>query len=128
MYHILKYTHLTFVLLAVVLFVVLFFWLKTGHVNAQKEIFKKVLKHTHFTIFLLGALLMWLTQVNPFHESGFLVLEKIGAFGAYLLMVSVALNRDKNKGMQTLAFLGAFGWLAYIAKLAISKQAILLIG
>lgn len=128
MYSILKHSHLTFVLLAVVLFVVLFYWMKTDHINAQKSIFKKILKHIHFTILLLGALLMWLMQINPFSEPGFWLLEKIGAFGAYIMMVSVALNSNKSKGMQTLAFLGAFGWLAYIAKLALSKQAILLIG
>lgn len=128
MYTVLKQSHLTLVLLAVVLFVVLFYWMKTDHINAQKSIFKKILKHTHLTILLLGALLMWQMQVNPFSETSFWVLEKIGAFGAYIMMVSIALNSDKSKGMQTLAFLGAFGWLAYIGKLAISKQAILLIG
>ena len=128
MYSFLKHTHLTFILLAVLLFIVSFYWQKTGHKNAQKVIFKKILLHTHFTILLLGLILMWFVQINPFDNHGFWLIEKIGAFVAYLVMVSVALDKSKRKGMQFLAFIGAFGWLAYIGKLAISKQAILLVG
>jgi len=128
MYSFLKHTHLTFILLAVLLFILSFYWQKTGHKNAQKVIFKKILLHTHLTILLLGLILMWFLQINPFANDGFWLLEKIGAFVAYIVIVSVALDESKRKGMQFLAFIGAFGWLAYIAKLAISKQAILLIG
>ncbi|MFT6986443.1 MAG: putative membrane protein SirB2 [Psychromonas sp.] len=128
MYNFLKHTHLTFILLAVLLFIVSFYWLKTGHKNAQKVIFKKVLLHMHLTILLLGLLLVWLLQLNPFESHGFWLLEKIGAFIAYIVMVSVALDERKRKGMQLLAFIGAFGWLAYIGNLAISKQAIILLG
>lgn len=128
MYSLLKHTHLTFVLLAVVLFIVSFYWLKTGHRNAQKVIYKKILLHIHLTILLLGLLLIWVLQINPFAEYGLWVIEKLGAFAAYIVMVSVALNEKSRKGMQFLAFIGAFGWLAYIAQLAISKQAILLVG
>lgn len=117
-----------FILLAVLLFIVSFYWLKTGHKNAQKVIFKKVLLHTHLTILLLGLSLVWLLQLNPFAAHGFWLLEKIGAFIAYIVMVSVALDESKRKGIQLLAFIGAFGWLAYIGKLAVSKHAILLIG
>lgn len=128
MYHFLKHTHLTFILLAVALFIVSFYWLKTGHKNAQKVIFKKILLHTHLTILLLGLALIWIMQLNPFAAHGFWLLEKIAAFIAYIVMVSVALDASKRNGVQLLAFLGAFGWLAFIAKLAVSKQAILLIG
>lgn len=128
MYSFVKHTHLTFILLAVLLFIMRFYWLKTDHKNAQKMIFKKLLLHTHITILLLGLLLMWLLHINPFADHGFWLLEKMGAFIAYILMVSVALNESKKSGMQFLAFLGAFGWLAYIANLAMTKQALLLIG
>ena len=124
----LKYTHLTFVLVAVVLFIVSFYWLQTGHNNAHKAVFKKLLLHTHLTILLFGLLLMWVEQINPFAEHGLWLIEKLGAFIAYLVMVFAALNKEKRRGMQFLAFIGAFGWLAYIATLAIGKQAILLVG
>ena len=124
----LKYTHLLFVLVAVSVFILSFYWQKTGHKNAQKKIFKKLLLHTHLTILLFGLLLTWVEQINPFTGQGLWVIEKLGAFIAYIVMVSAALDENKRSGMQVLAFIGAFGWLAYIVKLAISQQAILLVG
>ena len=124
----LKHTHFTFILAALLLFILSFYWQKTGHKNAQKVIFKKILLHTHLAILLLGLMLMWFLQINPFAAYGFWLLEKIGAFVAYLVMVFVALDERKHNAMQFLAFIGAFAWIAYIANLAISKQAILLIG
>jgi len=128
MYSFLKHTHLTLILIAVILFVVNFYWLKTGHKNAQKAVFTKAMTHTHIAIILLGCSLLWLLQLNPFAEYGYWVLEKILAFGAYIAMVKSALNPNKPTKLQMISFLGAFGWLAYIGKLAMTKQAILLIG
>jgi uncharacterized membrane protein SirB2 len=128
MYGFLKHTHLTLILIAVVLFVVNFYWLKTGHKNAHKAIFQKILLHTHLSIILLGAALMWLLAINPFAEHNYWLLEKIIAFGAYIAMVKNSLNANKSTKLQAISFIGAFGWLAYIANLAITKQAILLIG
>lgn len=128
MYSILKHTHLTLILIAVILFVVNFYWLKTGHKNAQKVIYQKALLHTHLAVVLLGASLLWLLQINPFAEHSYWALEKIIAFGAYIAMVKSALNENKGTKMQVLSFLGAFGWLTYIGKLALTKQAILLVG
>ncbi|PKF60357.1 hypothetical protein CW745_15550 [Psychromonas sp. psych-6C06] len=128
MYGFLKHAHLTFILIAVVLFILNFYWLKTGHKNAQKAVFQKILLHTHLTIILLGALLLWFLHINPFNEHGYWALEKIIAFGAYIAMVKSALSPNKATKLQVISFLGAFGWLAYIGKLAMTKQAILLVG
>ncbi|WP_299663189.1 SirB2 family protein [uncultured Psychromonas sp.] len=128
MYSILKHTHMTFILLAIVIFILRFFWLKSGHENAQKAVYKKIHLHTHLTIIVLGLALMGLLHFNPFVESGYWLLEKLIAFVAYFAMVQVALNEKTKKHIQWLAFIGAFGWLAYIAKLAFTKQAILLVG
>jgi uncharacterized membrane protein SirB2 len=128
MYGILKHTHMTLILVAVLLFIVNFYWLKTGHKNAQKPVFKKILTHIHLTILLLGAGLIWLLQINPFAETGYWLLEKVIAFVFYLIMVKSALTENKPSKMQLISFIGALGWLAYIVKLAISKQAILLVG
>lgn len=119
---------MTLILIAVVLFIVNFYWLKTDHKNAQKPVFKKILLHTHLTIFLLGAGLVWLLQINPFAETGYWLLEKLVAFVFYLIMVKSALSDNKPPKMQLISFIGALGWLAYIVKLALSKQAILLVG
>jgi len=128
MYGFLKHTHLTLILIALVLFLLNFYWLKTGHKNAQKPVFQKILLHTHLTILLFGGLLIWFLQINPFAEHGYWVLEKFIAFVAYILMVKSALTANKATKLQVISFLGALGWLAYIAKLAMTKQAILLVG
>ena len=128
MYSILKNTHLTLILIAVVLFILSFYWMKSGHKNAQKPIFKKILLHTHLTIIVLGIALMGVLQINPFESSNFWLLEKIVAVVGYLILVSVALNQKTRKGMQFLAFAGALGWVFYIGQLAFTKQALILAG
>lgn len=127
-YNILKHAHLLFVAVAVVMFILRFYWLKTGHSHFQKPVFKKIHLHSHYAIILLGAILMVYLGFNPVAESGYWLLEKILAFVAYLVMVSSALNIEKRKHIQWLTFFGSFGWLLYIAKLAVTKQAILLVG
>lgn len=128
MYITLKSLHLIFILLAIGMFILNFYWLKSGHENAQKAIYKKVFKHSHITAIALGFALAGLLRFNMFAESGFWLLEKLLAFVAYYIMAKAALN-DKNRShIQWVTFIGAFGWLAYIASLAVTKQAILIAG
>jgi len=119
---------MTFILLAIIVFVLRFYWLKSGHQNAQKPLFKKIHLHTHLAIMLLGVVLMLMVPWNPFALGGYWLSEKLIAFVAYFIMVQVSLNEQTKSHIQWLAFIGAFGWLAYIAKLAFTKQAILLVG
>jgi uncharacterized membrane protein SirB2 len=77
---------------------------------------------------LLGVVMAAFLQVNPFAESGYWLLEKILAFVVYLVMVHISLNEKTRPHMQWLTFVGAFGWLFLIAKVAFTKQAILLVG
>lgn len=128
MYSFLKHTHLTLILIAIVLFILCFYWIVTDHKNAQKVIFKKILLHTHLTIALLGLGLMGVLQINPFESQNYWLIEKIGAFIGYLILVSVALNEKTRKGMRFFAFVGAFGWIVYIGQLVFSKQAMILLG
>lgn len=110
------------------MFVVRFYGLKTSNVRLQKPLFSKIHLHSHYAILLSGAILMFYMGFNPLSEHGYWLLEKILAFAAYLLLVSSALNSKKRKPIQWLSFFGAFGWLIYIAKLAMTKQAILFVG
>jgi len=128
MYGILKHAHLTLILIAVVLFVLCFYWMESGHKNAQKVIFKKILLHTHLTIIVIGLALAGFLQINPFESQNFWLTEKMVALVGYLILVKVALNEKTRKGMQFLAFAGALGWVVYIGQLAFSKQAIILVG
>ncbi|TEW55986.1 hypothetical protein E2R68_02525 [Psychromonas sp. RZ22] len=128
MYSILKHAHMTFILIAVILFIVRFYWLKTNNANSQKVVFKKIQLHSTFTIIALGLGLMGYLHLNPFATGNAWLLEKLIAFAAYFIMVQVALNEKTKTHIQWITFIGAFGWLAFIAKLAITKQAILLVG
>ena len=128
MYSILKYTHFTFILVAIIMFIVRFYWLKSGSVNSQKQVYKKIHIHSNLAIVVIGVGLMILLQFNPFIESGYWLLEKIIAFVVYFFMVQTALNEDKKSPIQWLAFIGVFGWLAFIGKLAVTKQALFLVG
>ncbi|MEH6453599.1 MAG: SirB2 family protein [Psychromonas sp.] len=128
MYSILKHTHLTLILIAVVLFVARFYWMKTGHVNDQKVIFKKIALHTNLTIFVLGLALLGYLQINPFASANYWALEKMLGLVAFMVMMHTALNKKKIKSIQYLGFVGSFGWLVYLGQLAMTKQAILLAG
>jgi len=128
MYSILKYTHLTFILVAIIMFILRFYWLKSGHENAQNQVYKKIHIHANLAIVVLGAALMVLFQFNPFTEGGYWLLEKLIAFVVYFYMVQTALNENKKSHIQWLTFLGAFGWIAFIGKLAVTKQALFLVG
>ncbi|MFT6349513.1 MAG: putative membrane protein SirB2 [Psychromonas sp.] len=128
MYSFLKHTHLTLILIAIVLFFLCFYWIVTDHKNAQKVIFKKMLLHTHLTIALLGLGLMGILQINPFESQNYWLTEKIGAFIGYLILINVALNEKTRKGMRFFAFFGAFAWIVYIGQLVFSKQAMILLG
>jgi len=128
MYSILKHTHMTFILIAVVMFIVRFYWLKSNHKNAQKPVYRKIQMHSNLAVVLLGVALIAVTHFNPFTESGYWLLEKIFAFVAYFIMVNVALSDKSRPHIQWLTFIGAFAWLFYIAKLAFTKQAILFVG
>ncbi len=88
----------------------------------------KIVWHSQLAVLVLGLGLMGYLHFNPFVSSGYWLLEKGLAFIAYLVMIATALNQKKGKKMQCLAFIGTFGWVVYLAKLAVSKQAILLVG
>jgi len=124
----LKNAHLIFILFAIIMYVLRFFWLKTKHKNAQSVRAKKIHIHANLGVVLLGAALASLLHFNPFSESGYWLLEKLIAFVAYFAMVQISLKEQTKPAMQWLTFIGALGWLGLIVHLVISKQAIFLVG
>ncbi|HIP76534.1 MAG TPA: hypothetical protein EYH12_05320 [Psychromonas hadalis] len=121
-----KHIHMTLVALAVILFVVQFVLMKLDKNPDLRRLLKRGLTFSHIAILLIGFILLWELSLNPLSETGYWVLEKIIAFGAYIAMVNIALKPTTAANLQILTFLGAFGWLAYIGKLAVSHHAILL--
>ncbi len=114
--------------IAIFLFVLCFIRLKMSLHGGITPLLQKLLTIANIVMVLLGFTLMGLLQINPFERQNYWLLEKIVAVGFYIGMIKVALNIKTTKKLQYLTFLGAFGWLAYIGKLAVSHQAILLVG
>lgn len=123
-----KHIHILVAGIAVFLFVVSFIRLKMDLHEGITPLLQKLLTIANIVLVLLGLILMSLLQINPFERQNYWLLEKIVAVGFYIAMIKVALNIKSTKKLQYLTFLGAFGWLAYIGKLAVSHQAILLVG
>ena len=128
MFEMLKHTHLLMVTIAVILFVVSFIRLKMKVDKGITPLLTKLLTISHIAILILGVSLLGILKINPFDSHYYWLLEKIIAFGAYIAMVKITLKPSADSKIQWLTFIGAFGWLAYIGKLAVSHQAILLVG
>jgi uncharacterized membrane protein SirB2 len=121
-----KQIHMMLVVVAVILFVVQFILMKLNKNPDLQTLLKRGLTFSHISILLIGFTLLWELSLNPISEPGYWALEKIIAFGAYIALVNISLTPKTAANLQILTFLGAFGWLAYIGKLAVSHQAILL--
>ena len=119
-----KHTHMTFVALSVLFFVVRF----TLHLRQSPIMDKKFVKiapHVIDTFLLLsGLILCFSIKQYPFVDPW--MTEKIGAVVAYILLATIALKANRNKLFKVFAALGALGWVVYAAKLAVFKQAVLL--
>lgn len=114
--------------ISVFLFVLSFIRLQMGKHKGITPLLHKLLTIANIVMVLLGFTLMGLLQIDPFERQNYWLLEKIVAVGFYIGMLKVALKINTSKKLQYLTFFGAFGWLAYIGKLAVSHQAILLVG
>ena len=123
-----KHTHLLMVSIAVFLFIFSFVRLKMNLNAGITPLLSKLLTVSHIAILLLGVTLVIKMQFNLLQIESYWLLEKIIAFGVYVAMVKMALKASVDSKIQWLTFFGAFGWLVYIGKLAISHQAILLVG
>lgn len=118
MYPIIKHLHLTFVVVSIALLVLRFFWMVRQSDNLNKK-WVKILPHVVDTGLLLSAaaLCVIVSQypfVNPW------LTEKFLAVIAYIIM-GVACFKGRTKMIRYVAFVGAFGWLAMIGKLAVTK-------
>jgi len=125
LYPVIKHLHLTLVAASVLFFLVRF----VLHLRQSPIMDKKLVKiapHVIDTFLLLsGLLLCVLIKQYPFVDPW--LTEKIGAVVAYIFLAAISLKAQKSTLFKVFAALGAIGWVVYAAKLAIFKQAILLI-
>ena len=123
MYELVKYTHLTTIVLSVVLFLLRFVLNTMQSVTLQKK-WLKVVPHIVDTLLLVSAAtLCVMLKQYPFVDAW--VTEKLIALVMYVFMVTLALKLGHTGFMRGIGLIGALSWIAYAGMVAVSKQPIL---
>lgn len=121
MYLAIKHSHLLFVFLSVVLFIVRFGWKITQNQMLEKK-WVKVTPHVVDSLLLLsGIWLILITHFIPFTPAGEWMTEKLFCVLAYIVLGYIALHQQCGKLFRSFCFVGALGWVFIAASLAISK-------
>ncbi|QGZ72119.1 SirB2 family protein [Aeromonas hydrophila] len=126
MYFAIKHLHLLLIGLAVLMFMLRFYWLQTGSSRAASARTLRLSGWLNGLVVLSGVLLCMVLDLNPLNNATPWLSEKLTAilvvaFLAFLAMMALRLAR--SNGIRWFAFLGALGWVFFIAKLAVYKQA-----
>ena len=117
MYVVLKHLHLTLIVGAVLMFMLRFYWAQTGSIHARNG---RVLQASGW---LNGVLLCMVLDLNPLNNGIPWLSEKLSAVLAVAFLGMMALRLARSNSIRWFAFLGALGWIFFIAKLAVQKQA-----
>lgn len=122
-YEALKHIHFTFIGASVALFILRFVWVMRGSAMMQQK-WVRISPHVIDTLMLLSGLaLIHATGFTPLNSPW--LFEKMVALVAYIVLGIFTLKLERGKLFRTFAFLGALGWLFYMAKLAQTKMPIL---
>ena len=123
MYVALKHLHLTLIVGAVLMFMLRFYWAQTGSIHARNG---RVLQASGWLtglVVLSGVLLCMVLDLNPLNNGIPWLSEKLSAVLAVAFLGMMALRLARSNSIRWFAFLGALGWIFFIAKLAVQKQA-----
>ncbi|BEE02399.1 invasion protein [Aeromonas dhakensis] len=123
MYFAIKHLHLLLIGLAVLMFMLRFYWLQTGSSRAASARTLKVSGWLNGLMVLSGVLLCMVLDLNPLNNATPWLSEKLTAILVVAFLAMMALRLARSNGIRWFAFLGALGWLFFIAKLAVYKQA-----
>lgn len=123
MYFVLKHLHLTLIAGAVLLFMVRFYWVQAGSDRAYSAPVLKVSGLLNGLVVLSGVLLCMVLDLNPLNNATPWLSEKLTAILVVAFLAMMALRLARSNGIRWFAFLGALGWVFFIAKLAVYKQA-----
>ncbi|MFT6988118.1 MAG: putative membrane protein SirB2 [Paraglaciecola sp.] len=125
MYDIVKYTHLTTIVLSVV-FLLLRFVLNTMQSPLLQKKWLKILPHIVDSVLLVSAAILCVV-INQYPFVDAWVTEKLLALVMYIFMVALALKLGQTSFMRGIGLLGALSWITYAGMVALSKQPILLL-
>lgn len=123
MYFAIKHLHLLLIGLAVLMFMLRFYWLQTGSSRAASARTLKMSGWLNGLVVLSGVLLCMVLDLNPLNNAIPWLSEKLTAILVVAFLAMMALRLARSNGIRWFAFLGALGWLFFIAKLAVYKQA-----
>lgn len=125
-YPLIKNLHLLTVAVTILLFLLRFYWQRTGSAMLQRR-WVRILPHVNDTLLLLsGASLVMITHFYPFSPQGSWLTEKLLGVIIYISLGSVALSRrPRSDRTRWIAFIVALIALVTIIKLALSKMPLL---
>ncbi|HEA3087019.1 SirB2 family protein [Aeromonas dhakensis] len=123
MYFAIKHLHLLLIGLAVLMFMLRFYWLQTGSSRAASARTLRLRGWLNGLVVLSGVLLCMVLDLNPLNNATPWLSEKLTAILVVAFLAMMALRLARSNGIRWFAFLGALGWLFFIAKLAVYKQA-----
>lgn len=123
MYFAIKHLHLLLIGLAVLMFMLRFYWLQTGSSRAASARILRLSGWLNGLVVLSGVLLCMVLDLNPLNNATPWLSEKLTAILVVAFLAMMALRLARSNGIRWFAFLGALGWVFFIAKLAVYKQA-----
>jgi uncharacterized membrane protein SirB2 len=120
-----KHMHFTLIALSVGLYLVSF----SGHLLESGLVQKKFMKITPHVVNTLlivsGVFLCWMVQQYPGTDAW--ITEKLMAVVAYIVLAVLSIKSKRGKGVRFLICLGALAWVVLAAKMALLKQALLIL-
>lgn len=121
MYEIVKNTHLTIILLTVVLFLVSFVLTLKGSDKVNNKLLK-IGPHILYTLFIITFIyLVGHRMANELPLSYSWAFSKLGGFVFYVLSVALALKWAKKNLWRIVGFVSAIFWIVMSARLGYSK-------
>lgn len=123
MYFAIKHLHLLLIGLAVLMFMLRFYWWQTGSSRAASARTLRLSGWLNGLVVLSGVLLCMVLDLNPLNNATPWLSEKLTAILVVAFLAMMALRLARSNGIRWFAFLGALGWVFFIAKLAVYKQA-----
>ncbi|HAT2489822.1 TPA: SirB2 family protein [Aeromonas hydrophila] len=123
MYFAIKHLHLLLIGLAVLMFMLRFYWRQTGSSRAASARTLSLSGWLNGLVVLSGVLLCMVLDLNPLNNATPWLSEKLTAILVVAFLAMMALRLARSNGIRWFAFLGALGWVFFIAKLAVYKQA-----
>ena len=122
MYFAIKHLHLLLIGLAVLMFMLRFYWLQTGSSRRQRP-YPQIERLAQRPGGALRRAAVHGAGSQPAQQRHPWLSEKLTAILVVAFLAMMALRLARSNGIRWFAFLGALGWVFFIAKLAVYKQA-----